>query len=34
VGRDSDGYRSDMGQAGNEIFLQMGLDSGVTKTRN
>src|SRR6266849_4285038 len=27
VGRDGEGYRSDLGQAGNEIFLQMGLDS-------
>src|ERR1700737_3633678 len=26
VGRDGGGYRSDLGQAGTEIFLQMGLD--------
>src|SRR6202022_3050847 len=25
-GRDGEGYRSDLGQAGTEIFLQMGLD--------
>jgi hypothetical protein len=33
VGRDSDGYAADLGQARSKIFLQKGLDSGVTKTR-
>jgi hypothetical protein len=27
VGRDGESYGSDFGQAGNEIFLQKGLDS-------
>jgi len=26
VGRDNEGYRADLGQAGRELFLQMGLD--------
>jgi hypothetical protein len=30
VGWDVDGYRSDLGSARTEIFLQMGLDSQVT----
>ena len=30
VGRDSGGFRSDLGQAGNEIFLQRGLDRQFT----
>src|SRR3982074_1954124 len=29
-GRDGEAYRSDLGQAGTEIFLQMGLDSRMT----
>jgi hypothetical protein len=31
VGRDGESYGSDLGQAGNEIFLQMGLDSQTTE---
>ena len=31
VGRDGEGYRVDLGQTGTEIFLQMGLDSQITK---
>jgi hypothetical protein len=34
VGRDGEGYASDLGQAKTKIFLQKGLDSGVAKTRN
>src|SRR5258706_10023310 len=34
VGRDSDRYRSDLGQARNEIFLQKGLDRPFRKTRS
>ena len=30
VGRDGEGYRSDLGQRETEIFLQMGLDSHFT----
>src|ERR1700694_2532416 len=32
--RDGDGYRSDLGQARNEIFLQRGLDRPFRKTRS
>jgi hypothetical protein len=31
VGRDGKGYRFDLGRAGTGIFLQMGLDSRITK---
>jgi len=31
VGRDGEGYRSDLGQAGMEIFLQPGLDSQLAE---
>jgi hypothetical protein len=31
VGRDGAGYRFDLGQAGTEIFLKMGLDSPINK---
>jgi hypothetical protein len=31
-GRDGEGYRCDLGQAGTEIFLQMGLDSRTAET--
>jgi hypothetical protein len=34
VGQDGEGFRSDLGQARRKIFLQKGLDSGVTKTRS
>ena len=33
-GRDSDGFRSDLGQARRKIFLQMGLDKPFRKTRS
>jgi hypothetical protein len=31
VGRDDEGYRFDLGLAGTEIFLKMGLDSRTTE---
>ncbi len=31
AGRDDEGYRFDLGQAGTEIFLQRGLDSQIAK---
>jgi hypothetical protein len=34
VGQDGFGYASDLGQAGNEIFLQMGLDKPFLTTRS
>ena len=34
VGQDNERFRSDLGQAGNEIFLQKGLDRQSGKTRS